>query len=79
MATTPKTRVDFWTTKFKANRVRDTQNELALREFGWGVMVVWECEIRDRDALARRILEFLGNRAANPTALPCSAAIRARD
>ncbi len=59
-ASNPKTRVRFWEDKFDANVVRDRRNEADLREIGWRVMVIWECETRDREAVAERIVGFLG-------------------
>lgn len=58
-ASSPKTRVRFWQDKFEGNVVRDRRNEEALYELGWRVMVIWECETRDREAVAERIVEFL--------------------
>jgi DNA mismatch endonuclease (patch repair protein) len=49
-ATTPKTRTDFWVAKFEANVARDRRVEDELRQMGWNVFVVWECETAD-DAL----------------------------
>ena len=49
----------FWEDKFEGNVVRDRRNEEALHELGWRVMVIWECETRDGDAVAERIVEFL--------------------
>ena len=57
--TTPKTRVDYWQKKFDGNVVRDRRNEAALSELGWRTMVIWECETRDREAVAERIEGFL--------------------
>ena len=59
-ATSPKTRVRFWEEKFEGNVVRDRRNDYALRELGWRVMVIWECETRDCEAVAERIVGFLG-------------------
>lgn len=59
-ASSPQTRVQFWENKFKNNVARDRRNETALRELGWRVMVVWECETKDEVALGRRIAGFLG-------------------
>ena len=59
-ATTPKTRVSFWERKFEGNVVRDRRNESALADLGWRVMVIWECETRDPEAVAERIRGFLG-------------------
>ena len=59
-ATSPKTRVGFWENKFRGNVVRDRRNEAALLELGWRVLVIWECETRDQDAVAARIEAYLG-------------------
>ena len=58
-STIPKTRVAFWSEKFKQNKERDARNEAALRQQGWSVMTVWECETRDLPHLLKRISEFL--------------------
>lgn len=55
----PKTRTAFWTSKIAANRARDIRNRRDLRKREWGAMVVWECEIKALDRLARRLQRFL--------------------
>lgn len=45
-ATTPATRPEFWRGKFEKNVTRDKRNQIALREQGWRVAVVWECALR---------------------------------
>jgi DNA mismatch endonuclease, patch repair protein len=52
---TPKTRQAFWQAKFDANVARDHRNRVALEELGWRVLVVWECELRDAEALRERL------------------------
>ena len=54
-ASTPKSRVAFWTEKFAANVVRDARQEAALRTLGWRVLVIWQCESRDEAAVERRL------------------------
>lgn len=54
-AYTPKTRRDFWQHKFEKNVERDTRTKKHLRKLGWRIIVVWECEIRNLEALAERI------------------------
>ena len=51
-STVPKTRREFWEEKFRANRRRDTKNIERLLLRGWRVMVVWECAIVGKHALA---------------------------
>jgi len=53
-AYTPKTRKKFWLTKFEGNLDRDKKNQAALRAAGWKLIVVWECEVRDKEQLIRR-------------------------
>lgn len=65
-AYTPKTRVRFWTDKFSANVARDRRVVRKLRSQGWHVVVVWECELRDIDALSERLELTLHGRSRNP-------------
>lgn len=41
----PATRVEFWRDKFERNVARDLEHQAELRELGWRVIVLWECEI----------------------------------
>ncbi|EMA2620569.1 TPA: DNA mismatch endonuclease Vsr [Pseudomonas aeruginosa] len=54
-ATTPKTRQEYWIPKFEANITRDVRKEAQLRELGWRVLVIWECETRDLPVLEARL------------------------
>lgn len=56
---TPKTNVEFWQTKRASNVERDKRNLKQLRQSGWRVLTVWECEIRDADKLTARVSSFL--------------------
>jgi DNA mismatch endonuclease, patch repair protein len=56
----PSSRVDFWLPKLAGNKARDRKNIRMLKSLGWGVMVVWECELRGRfDRTIERVIEFL--------------------
>ena len=48
-ASTPKTRQEFWNKKFNENINRDKINQENLSSKGWKIIVVWECEINDKD------------------------------
>ena len=65
-ATVPKTRRDFWTAKFQGNRRRDAASLRALRRDGWKVLVLWECELKDRARLSERVGTFLAGPGAAP-------------
>jgi DNA mismatch endonuclease, patch repair protein len=41
----PKINTNFWLEKFESNTLRDARNEKTLKEAGWKVIVVWECEV----------------------------------
>lgn len=58
-ASTPKTRVDFWQTKFDQNVARDKKTVRSLKRLGWQVLTIWQCELKDAARVARRLNEFL--------------------
>lgn len=57
-ASIPKTNTRFWIDKFDRNIARDREVAGQLLSRGWTVEVIWECETRCPDALARRIKEL---------------------
>ena len=44
-ATTPKSRTDFWLEKFQKNVQNDAKHIQELKNMGWKVIVLWECEL----------------------------------
>lgn len=59
LARLPKSRLDFWAKKLEANRRRDLINQQRLRDMGWKVLVVWECELNDTAQVSLIVKEFL--------------------
>jgi DNA mismatch endonuclease (patch repair protein) len=59
LARLPKSRHDFWIPKLESNRTRDLKNLQKLKEEGWDVLVVWECQLRDLDGVTARVDGFL--------------------
>lgn len=57
----PATNAEFWQNKRLSNVARDQRNLPELKQAGWQVLVVWECEVRDREKLTRRLEDFLGH------------------
>jgi DNA mismatch endonuclease (patch repair protein) len=49
--TLPKTRTEFWTTKFAANVARDARVVEDLERLGWRVVTIWECETGKQERL----------------------------
>jgi DNA mismatch endonuclease (patch repair protein) len=56
----PGSRLDYWEPKLKRNQIRDTTNQARLKEQGWDVLVVWECELNDLKSLTKTLRGFLG-------------------
>lgn len=58
-ARAPKANAEYWRSKVQRNRDRDGRTLHALEAADWSVFVVWECETRNIDELAKRLAEFL--------------------
>jgi DNA mismatch endonuclease (patch repair protein) len=58
----PKSNLDYWLPKLARNHERDLANLASLRDSGWTVLVVWECETKDKEALKQSLSAFLGSR-----------------
>ena len=43
----PKHNADFWRKKIEETAKRDVRKSLELKETGWRVLTVWECELKD--------------------------------
>ena len=55
----PKSNVEFWAAKLTRNRDRDRRQHEQLRQMGWRVIDVWECELRG-DAREARLERLVG-------------------
>lgn len=55
----PKTRRDYWEPKLNRTVFRDRKNQEKLRELGWDILIIWECETRDIKQIAGEIIAFL--------------------
>lgn len=42
----PKNNAEFWRQKIETNISRDQRKKAQLRDMGWNVLIVWECELR---------------------------------
>ena len=42
----PKSNIDYWSKKLTKNKERDAREQAELRNMGWKVIVVWECELK---------------------------------
>lgn len=57
-ATMPSTRVEFWKAKFEANVARDRRAIRRLRELGWQVLIIWECQTTAPERIASKLEKF---------------------
>lgn len=57
----PTSNTGFWNAKLDTNIKRDRRNQRKLKHMGWKVLVVWQCQLRDKQKLAARIRRFLDN------------------
>jgi len=55
----PKNNSEFWEKKRQATVKRDMKNLRKLKNEGWQVLVVWECECRDEEKLTKTLVNFL--------------------
>ena len=56
----PKTKVDFWQTKFDKNVQNDLLHEEELAAAGWKVFIIWECQLRG-DQKERTLCSLIDN------------------
>lgn len=47
-ATIPETNRDFWLTKISGNIIRDNESVERLKQSGWRVIVIWQCELKSK-------------------------------
>jgi DNA mismatch endonuclease (patch repair protein) len=63
--TTPKSNVEFWERKFQRNITNDRKNQKKLKERGWKVIIVWQCELKDPFGLIYKVETALRNKQSN--------------
>lgn len=59
LARLPKSRLEFWLPKLEGNARRDQENGQKLDALGWKSLTIWECQLRDKEALRDMLLGFL--------------------
>jgi hypothetical protein len=53
---------EYWVSKTERNVARDRDNVEEWKRQSWDVLVLWECQAKEREALKRVILAFLPRR-----------------
>lgn len=44
----PKSNTDYWIPKILGNVERDKKNQEQLKQLGWNVLTIWECELSNQ-------------------------------
>jgi len=55
----PKSNRRYWVPKLRANASRHEKHARELRRLGWRVVVLWECQVSDEDAVQSVLLRSL--------------------
>ena len=55
----PNSNRKYWEDKLNKNVERDKLNEQKLKELGWEIIIVWECETKDLDKLSIKLSKLL--------------------
>ena len=58
----PKTNTEFWNSKRQRTVERDNLNKKTLKDRGWKVMEIWECEVKKEENLKSRILRMFNHK-----------------
>ena len=58
----PASNTAFWRVKIGRNKARDVKVVEELQRIGWGVLVLWECELDDEERLRERLSRYLDGR-----------------
>lgn len=56
----PKTNTSFWKNKLMKNKYRDIKEQAELKNMGWKIIVVWECDLKKDKR--RQTLDILYNK-----------------
>ena len=66
LASKPRSNTAYWSEKLVRNQERDALHHRALRDLGYEVLTVWECETRDESRLRDALAEFFDELAPKP-------------
>lgn len=54
----PSSNIDFWVEKINKNTVRDNRQISELKSLGWSVIIIWQCEIKNKKLREDRLLRL---------------------
>lgn len=58
----PHTNSEYWLNKIRRNKARDIKNYRYLAQYGWQILILWECELKKSniELLINKIKNYLG-------------------
>jgi DNA mismatch endonuclease, patch repair protein len=66
----PTSNTAFWNEKLEKNKLRDLRDQSLLRDAGWRVLTVWECETKVLPALREKLADALKVKHNPTTTIP---------
>lgn len=57
----PASNVDYWKKKRDGNVKRDKEAQAKLKELGWELLTIWECETKKSESLVMILKDFLNS------------------
>jgi len=54
----PETNKEFWENKINSNMERDKNNQLILEKLGWKIIIVWQCKLKNRKVMTKKLKEI---------------------
>ena|SRR5579863_8017186 len=58
LASKPHSNSDYWSEKVVRNRARDSAHQQAIRNLGYDVLIIWECDARNDAKLGKVVTAF---------------------
>ena len=55
----PSSNSTYWNKKLDRNVLRDSKNIALLKKSGWDVLIIWECQVRNKSYLLKTIEKFM--------------------
>ena len=58
-ASIPKSNTEYWIPKLKKNQERDIQNQILMKELGYRLFTIWECDTKDEKCLTEKAEQII--------------------
>ncbi|MBI4642879.1 MAG: DNA mismatch endonuclease Vsr [Deltaproteobacteria bacterium] len=55
----PKSNEEYWLPKLAKTKSRDAHSQEKLLELGWDYLILWECQLKNKEALIEKIRIFM--------------------